>query len=155
MKLTKKTNSFTLSEILVVLVISSIVIASAFLILSMVQKQFRTVQTNMNNKYEVNFIERLLWQDFNSQHSISFQKEKNLLTLTNNIDSVTYSFFDNFTLRNIDTLPIQIIKTELFLEGEKTESGKIDAIKITTSPFYGNRKIFIYTSKDATFYMNQ
>ncbi|QXP72529.1 type II secretion system protein [Tenacibaculum sp. AHE15PA] len=154
MKLTKKINAFTLSEMLVVLVISSIVIASAFLILTMVQKQFRIIQVNMNQKHEINFFDRILWQDFN-KYSITYQKEKDILLLTNPLDSITYSFFKDYVTRGKDTLFVQVVNKELFLNGEKVASGDIDAIKIETTPFYRNKKMFIYTSKDATFYLNK
>ena len=77
MAIDKKIKAFTLSEMLVVLVISSIVIAAAFLILTMVQKQFMVVQKNINNKQEINFFERLLWRDFNT-YTINYQKKKDL-----------------------------------------------------------------------------
>lgn len=154
MKLTKKINAFTLSEMLVVLVISSIVIATAFLILSMIQQQFRVIQTNMNHKHEIGFFERILWQDFN-KHSVKYLKDIDRLILTNHIDSITYSFYKDYVIRETDTLPIQTVQKELFLDGVKVTSGNIDAIKIEILPSLGCKKIFVYTSKDATFYLNK
>lgn len=154
MAIDKKIKAFTLSEMLVVLVISSIVIAAAFLILTMVQKQFMVVQKNINNKQEINFFERLLWRDFNT-YTINYQKKKDLLMLTNNIDSIQYSFFKEYTIREKDTFFVQITTKELFLDGNKVVNGVIDAIKIKTNPLFGNKKIFIYTSKDATYYLNK
>lgn len=154
MAIDKKIKAFTLSEMLVVLVISSIVIAAAFLILTMVQKQFMVVQKNINNKQEINFFERLLWRDFNT-YTINYQKKKDLLMLTNNIDSIQYSFFKEYTIREKDTFFVQITTKELFLDGNKVVNGVIDAIKIKTNPLFGSKKIFIYTSKDATYYLNK
>lgn len=154
MAIDKKIKAFTLSEMLVVLVISSIVTAAAFLILTMVQKQFMVVQKNINNKQEINFFERLLWRDFNT-YTINYQKKKDLLMLTNNIDSIQYSFFKEYTIREKDTFFVQITTKELFLDGNKVVNGVIDAIKIKTNPLFGNKKIFIYTSKDATYYLNK
>lgn len=154
MAIDKKIKAFTLSEMLVVLVISSIVIAAAFLILTMVQKQFMVVQKNINNKQEINFFERLLWRDFNT-YTINYQKKKDLLMLTNNIDSIQYSFFKEYAIREKDTFFVQITTKELFLDGNKVVNGVIDAIKIKTNPLFGNKKIFIYTSKDATYYLNK
>jgi len=139
---------------LVVLVISSIVIAAAFLILTMVQKQFMVVQKNINNKQEINFFERLLWRDFNT-YTISYQKKKDLLVLTNDIDSIQYSFFKDYTIREKDTFLVQITSKELFLDGNKVVNGVIDAIKIKTDPLFGSKKIFIHSSKDATYYLNK
>ena len=75
--------------------------------------------------------------------------------LTNNIDSIQYSFFKEYTIREKDTFFVQITTKELFLDGNKVVNGVIDAIKIKTNPLFGSKKIFIYTSKDATYYLNK
>ena len=46
---TKKINAFTLSEMLVVLVVSSILISMAFVVVSMVQKQVYLIQKNLSD----------------------------------------------------------------------------------------------------------
>lgn len=153
MKLTKKIKAFTLSELLVVLIISSIVISLAFLILSMVQKQVATIQKNVNIKQQIQFIDRMLWKDFN-QYSVSYNDKEDKLICTSPIDSLTYKFYDTFVLRNKDTLPIEILNKTLFLDGKEVSSGVIDAIQLETPPVFGNTEIFIFKSKDASFYIN-
>lgn len=154
MAIVKKIKAFTLSEMLVVLVVSSIVITATFSVLTMVQKQFMIVQKNIYNKQEINFFERLLWRDFNT-YTISYQKKKDLLVLTNDINSIQYSFFKGYTIREKDTFLVQITSKELFLDGNKVVDGVIDAIKIKTTPLFGSKKIFIHSSKDATYYLNK
>lgn len=154
MNLNKKIKAFTLSELLIVLVISSIAISLTFLILSMVQKQVKTITTNFTIKQNIQFVDRMLWKDFN-QYSVSYDNNKDMLILQSNIDSSSYQFYDTFILRKKDTLPIQILNKKLFLNGKEVQSGAIDALQLETNPVFGNTKLFIYKTQDASFYMNQ
>lgn len=153
MTLNKKIDAFTLSEMLVVLVISSIVISMAFLGLLLVQKQLKSIQDNLDNQQQMQFTERLLWRDFNS-YSVRYLPAEDILFFKNSTDSLSYIFDENFIIRNNDTLEIPIIEKQLFLDGLEVQSGVIDAIKIETYPIYRNKKLFIYKTKDASFYLN-
>lgn len=153
MKITKKIKAFTLSELLVVIVISSIVVSLAILILLMVQKQIKSIQSNLDKKQEIQFLERALWQDFNT-YAVSYQKEKDILFLTNSIDSVIYVFNEGYVIREKDTMSIELIDKKIFLDGNLVTSGVIDGIQIETSAKFGFKKMFIYKSKSATHYLN-
>lgn len=153
MKLNKKIEAFTLSELLVVLVISSIVISLTFLVLSMVQKQVRIIQSNFTTKQQVQFVERMFWKDFN-QYTVSYKKDKDVLVFTSAIDSLSYQFYSGYIVRKKDTLPIQIQNKKLFLDGKEVQSGLIDALQIETTPVFGDTELFVYQNKDASFYMN-
>ncbi|WP_406755908.1 PulJ/GspJ family protein, partial [Tenacibaculum maritimum] len=82
MKFNKKIKAFTLSEMLVVLVISSILISLTFLILSMVQQQVEIIQGNLKRKQQVQFLERVLWKDFN-EYSVVYNQENTIFLLKN------------------------------------------------------------------------
>ncbi|CAA0165568.1 Prepilin-type N-terminal cleavage/methylation domain-containing protein [Tenacibaculum maritimum] len=152
MKFNKKIKAFTLSEMLVVLVISSILISLTFLILSMVQQQVEIIQGNLKRKQQVQFLERVLWKDFN-EYSVVYNQENTIFLLKNSIDSLTYKFNETFVLRGEDTLPIKKVTKKMFLDGKEVFSGEIDAILLTTPTNLGNMKLFIYKAKDASFYM--
>ena len=65
----KKINAYTLSEVLVVLLLTSIIAGMAFSVLSMVQKQLFSVQKNMDIKADFRQLEQSLTLDFNKYHN--------------------------------------------------------------------------------------
>lgn len=153
MKPTKKIKSFTLSELLVVLVISSIVISITFLVLLMVQKQIKNIQTNLITIQEIQDTERMIWKDFNEYNLVYYEKQKGLI-FKSELDSLIYKFDDNFIIRKNYKFPIHIVEKKLFLNGKEVQSGTIDAIKIDVIPVFGITELFIYKNKDASFYLN-
>jgi len=152
--LNKKINAFTIAELLVVLVISGIVISLTLLILNLVQKQLRIINNNNEQTTEIRLLERVLWQDFN-RHNLFFNKKQQQLYCVSEIDTVQYTFKDTYTIRNTDTLNVAIFKTTTYLEGNTITSKDIDAIELVVSKEIADKSIFIYTTKDASFYLNE
>ena len=148
-----KLNAFTLSELLVVLVVSSIVISMTFLVLNMVRKQVVSIQENYQKKQEVRFFEARFSRDFNS-HNASYDPKKKSLKLTNTKDSIRYVFSDLFIIREKDTFPIEVAKIHLFLDGTTVREKTIDAIAIALSSRFANQQLFIHQTKDAAYYIN-
>ena len=153
MSLNKKIPSFTLSEMMVVLVISAIVISLAITTLSLVQKQIRSISNNFEKNAEIRLLKRALTYDFNTYDLKYNSKEKQLLC-SNPTDTITYTFQDLYILRNTDTLQIPITENTVYLDAQPIKEGVIDALKLTLSKEYRNKKIFIFKQKDATYYMN-
>ncbi|MCF2875152.1 MULTISPECIES: hypothetical protein [unclassified Tenacibaculum] len=153
MKITKKIQAITLSEMLIVLVVSSIVISLAFVTLTLVQKQVSSIKNNFHTRQETQFLERILWQDFNKYHC-KYNASINRLELVNSVDTVFYSFQNDFVIRNNDTLEVQIQNKQLFLDGVTVTNGTIDAIQLETSVSFRNNKLFVYKIKDASYYLN-
>ncbi|QTE21148.1 prepilin-type N-terminal cleavage/methylation domain-containing protein [Polaribacter cellanae] len=152
MKVTKL-KAFTLAEMLVVLVVSSIVISMAFLILNMVRKQVKLIQANYQKKQEIQFFETRFSRDFNSYNAF-FRNKENKLILKDTKDSITYTFSDNLIIREKDTFFLKIENKKLFLNGLLVENKFIDGIEIQFSEEFANKTIFIQQNKDATFYLN-
>jgi len=152
--LNKKVKAFTLAEMLVVLVISGIVISLTMLILSLVQKQLKAINTNNNKTTEIRLLERALWQDFNKHH-LFYNNTKQQLHCISEIDTVLYTFKPGYIIRNTDTLNIPIFKTTTYLNGNSVKEKHIDAIELQLSKEIADKSIFIYTSKDASFYLNE
>lgn len=150
---TKKVNAFTLSEMLIVLVIASIVISLTFVILNLVQKQVRSIQQNFSQRQHIQLLERLLWKDLNTYDAF-YNAQQERLKLRNAVDSITYSFDSDFVVREKDTIPIAINNKLLFLNGIKTTNGYIDAIEIITQQAYNTKNIMVYKQKDAAHYLN-
>lgn len=153
MKITKKIQAVTLSEMLIVLVVSSIVISLAFVTLTLVQKQVSSIKNNFHTRQETQFLERILWQDLNT-HQCTYNSQENRLELESSSNSVFYTFGTNFVIRNNDTLEVQIQNTQFFLDGKKVTNGSIDAIKLETNVTFRNNKLFVYKIKDASYYLN-
>lgn len=152
---TGKVKSFTLSELLIVMIITAIVVGMAFSVLRLVQKQIHTIQTNFDKTSTLALFEQKLWQDFNEPHSITYNEQKHLLLMLSEIDTVTYSFRDKYALRNNDTIPLQLTIQKIFFNGKEVLSGNMDAITISAATTLTDYEIFVSKKNDVTFFMNQ
>lgn len=147
-----KLKSFTLSEMLVVLIITAIVVGMAFSVLSLVQKQIRGIEKNFSKTTDLALLEQQLWQDFNEHNSIDLQNEK--ITMVSDTDTVQYVFKEGFVLRDTDTIDAKLKIDRAFYDGAEVKSGNINAISVSATelPDY---MIFVYSQSDATLKMNQ
>ena len=151
---TKKVNAFTISELLVVLVISSIVISLTFIVLGLVQKQISQIQKGYQDQQEILLLKRVLLKDMNT-HRVFFNKKENRLSCTNSLDTIQYSFKPNYIVREIDTFKLKIKAKQLLLDNKIVESGWIDAAQLEFDQTFTAKKVFIYKVKDAAHYLNQ
>lgn len=148
-----KLKSFTLSEMLVVMIITAIVVGMAFSVLSLVQKQIRSIQKNFGRTTELSLFEQQLWQDFNGCNSIGFKNE-GIITMISDIDTVHYIFKERFALRNRDTINARVKLEKVYYGGAEVTSGVIDAVSFlaTELPDY---HVFVSSRIDPTQKMNQ
>ncbi len=153
MQLNRKISSFTLSEMMVVLVISAIVISLAITVLNLVQQQISSINSNFRKNAEVRLLERTLYTDFN-KHKLSYSSKDSLLICANPNDTVFYKFNHNYVLRNKDTLHVQIAQMTNYLDAQVVKENTIDALSLTLSNEFQNKQLFIFKQKDAAFYMN-
>ncbi|WP_264536590.1 type II secretion system protein J [Flavobacterium sp. N1736] len=152
---TKKLKSFTLAELLVVMIITAIVVGMAFSVLRIVQKQIHAIQTNFDKTSTLALFEQKLWQDFNEPHTILYDNQKQILIMTSEIDTVTYSFKEEFTMRNLDTIKLKIIPGKVFFRGKEINNGCIDALSLLANTTLPDYEIFVSKKNDVTFFMNQ
>tara|TARA_B110000091_G_C13819664_1_gene479959 strand:+ start:4809 stop:5282 length:474 start_codon:yes stop_codon:yes gene_type:complete len=156
MKLILKQNkieAFTLGELLVVMIVSSIVISMTFLVLNMTKRQVNTIQENYQKKQAFRFFETTLSRDFNT-HTAFYDLKKKRLRLTNTKDSIRYAFLDTMILRNQDTFKIEVVKINLFLDGKIVSEKTIDAISMEASKSFTQQQLFVQQRKDAAYYIN-
>jgi type II secretory pathway pseudopilin PulG len=148
----KKVNSFTLSEMLVVMIITAIVVGIAFSILSLVQRNIEKIKNNLNITTELSLFEQRLYTDFNEHNYIV--KENNKLILISDIDTLIYNFKGEFLIRNTDTisLKLDIISASYF--GNKVQNGNIDAVYISAKEQINDYGIFVSKQNDAVQLMN-
>lgn len=148
-----KIQAFTLSEMIIVLILTSIVVGLAFTVLNLVQKHMISIQHNYTSKTELNKLETALWLDFNKYSEINFDNIENELQFKTEIDSVTYQFLETKIVKNRDTFPIILENKTLFFDGQVTENGQIDAIKLKTVKESNHQLLFVFKQNDATAYL--
>ncbi len=150
----KKIKAFTISELSIVLLLTSIVVGLAFTVLGLVQKQMGVMQVNFNNTLELNKLETQLWLDFNRYPSIRFNASEDELLLKNELDSVSYTLSESYIIKEKDTFPVQLESKYFYFDGKQSTTNSIDAIKLITTKAFQNRALFIYVNNDATSYLN-
>lgn len=153
MKTAKKIQAFTLSEMIVVLILTSIVVGLAFSVLGLVQKHMLTIQGNYNKNLELNKLETSLWLDFNRYSTISYDALEDRLVLKNELNSISYAFFENYILREQDTFSIQLENKQLYFDGILSKTKSVDALKLKTTKVFQNQELFIFKQNDATAFM--
>ncbi len=150
-----KVKSFTLSELLVAMIITVIVVGLAFTVLNLVKKQITIIQKNYNRTTELAFFKQRIWLDFNKNSEIAYNDQTQQLTLKSATDSVYYSFYDDFVIRNTDTLKTKLKIENLYFQGVQAEGGIIDAISFVENKEAADSHFFVFKKNDATLFMNQ
>lgn len=150
-----KVKSFTLSELLVVMIITAIVVGMAFSVLRLVQKQISSIQSNYEKSTKLSLFEQRLWQDFNEYSKVNFNKQSNQLVLASELDSIVYVFEADYAIRNKDSVKVKLTVENVFYEGEKVTEGEIDAISISGEAELPKFKIFVSKKNDLTQKMNK
>lgn len=150
----KKIKAFTLSEMIIVLILTSIVVGLAFSVLTLVQKQMYGIQQNFNKNTELNKLEASLHLDFNRYSKISYNDLENEIKFSSPMDSISYKFYDDRIIKELDTFNIQLQNKQFFYDGEKLANGKMDAVKLVASKDFQNKVLFIYKMNDASNYMD-
>jgi len=155
MKWAKKIKAFTLSELLVVLLLTVVVVGLAFAILNLVQKQMSTTRKNYDNGTELQQLRQVLWRDFRSYQHSFFSKQEEKLIFENEMERVQYTFLQNYLIREQDTFKIQLARKVFYFEGGAVQEGRINALELFTTKEMNKKTVFVYRENDATIYMNE
>jgi prepilin-type N-terminal cleavage/methylation domain-containing protein len=150
-----KIQSFTLPELLVVMIITAIVVGMAFSVLRLVQKQIHVIEINFEKTNSLALFEQRLWQDFNELNTIQFNTKNSSLLMESEMDTVVYSFQKNYTLRNNDTIKLKLVVSKFLFKGKEVQTGEIDALSISGKAELPDYEIFISKKNDITLFMNQ
>ena len=148
-----KVRSFTLSELLVVMVITVIVVGIAFSVLTLVQRQIRGIEKNFSKTTELGLLEQQLWQDFNLHNRIYYSGTQ--LVMVSDIDTVNYAFTPDFTMRDSDTIPLRLTVVKSYYLGKEVRLGNVDAISVSADLEIPDYSIFVSSQHDAAHFMNQ
>lgn len=127
-----KINAFTLTEVLVVIVISALVVGMALSVLNLVQQNFYSIRENFQNTTDQQLLQQQVAVDFNRYHYIRVNSSGDGIIMKNPIDSIAYNFRENLMIRNLDTMPTKVPEVLFFYKGKKVLLGKIDAIKLSS-----------------------
>lgn len=150
-----KLSSFTLSELLVVLIITTIVIGMAFSVLRLVQREIHAIQTNYDKTSSLVLFEQRLWKEVNQLHDITYTASNETLAMVSETDTVLYSFKGNYVLRNADTIALKLRPIHFLFEGKTISEGKVDGIYISADEEVKGYELFISKKNDLTYCMNQ
>lgn len=150
-----KIKSFTLPELLVVMIITAIVIGMAFSVLRFVQKQIFIIQKNFERTSTLSLFEQRLWQDFNELNVIQCNGKDNSLRMESEMDTVRYFFQEDYIIRNEDTIRLRVIPNKFLFKGKEVKVGDIDALSITVNEDLPDYEIFVSKRNDLTLIMNQ
>lgn len=154
-KTIRKIQAFTLSEMLVVLLLTSVVVGMAFSVLGLVQRQMQGITGNYERNTELNLLQQSLWVDFNQFDGIWFDALKEELMFVNGIKEIEYRFEDGYVVKDRDTFFIKIEKKSTYFNGENRVNGEIDAMDLYTSKEEGGQRVFVFKKNSATSYLNQ
>ncbi len=149
-----KIQAFTLSEMIVVIILTSIVVGMAFSVLTLVQRQMSGVQNNFNKTTELAILEQALWLDFNRYSKVEYDVADDELIFTSEVNSTTYKFTNTHIVKDLDTFNIAEHSKLFFFDGDKTSHGKVDAIRFETSKTFQDQGFFVFKLNDANQFIN-
>lgn len=144
----KRIKAFTLTELLVVIIISAIVVGLALSVLDLLQENYSRIRENYTVSTEITHIQQQLSLDFNRYHEITLDDKLKRIHLKNPIDSVVYTYSNGLLVRQEDStfLPIEIVNS--YFNGTEVFRGQIDALELYVGE--GNQtQLFIYKTNDA------
>lgn len=146
----KKIKSFTLSEMLVVLIITSIVVGIAFSVLNLVRKQVAKLQSETDKNIQYDLLKNRITFDFYKFNDI-FVLDNNQVLFKNEIDSSFYEFKDNLLIVKQDTLVKNLKEVKFWRNNKEVNEGKIDAVNLVIEEKKDVfRSVFVYKNNDAT-----
>ncbi len=151
----KKIRAFTLNEMIVVLLITSLVVGMAFSVLRLVQLQMHGISENFEKNTEINLFRQSLWLDFNRYNSVWYDASKHRLLFSNEMKTAAYRFHEGFVTKARDTFHIKIIDRFRYFNGDVKFSGEIDALDLYTAKDDGGKRIFVFKRNAATSYLNE
>lgn len=151
----RKLRAFTLSEMIVVLLITAIVVGMAFSVLGLVQGQMDGIRKNYEKNTELDRLRQSLWIDFNSYDRAFYDRTLGELMFVSEPGSVRYRFDGQVIVKETDTFHIEGKDLVPYFENKERSFGEIDALGFGTTNEMGGRPVFVFKENAATTYMNR
>ncbi|TPN87676.1 prepilin-type N-terminal cleavage/methylation domain-containing protein [Aquimarina algicola] len=148
MLLKRKINAFTLTEMIVVIIISAIVAGLAFSVLGIVQNQMNAITNNYNRKEQIQSFETALTIDFNQNTKVNWNPSQNKLIVSSPIKERNYIFYEDSIATDITTYSLRIKEKLFFWKGKRVTKGNIDAIKLRFKETREVHSVFVFKYND-------
>ena len=150
-----KLQAFTLNELLVVLLITSIVIGMGFSVLQLVQRQMHGISGVYKTQTEINLLRQSLWIDFNSYDGVWYDAGKDELVFGNQLQTSRYQWFESYIVKDRDTFHLKTGTKQFYYNGLQKEYGELDGLDLSFTENDGNQRIMVYKTNAASSYLNQ
>ena len=144
-----KVQAFTLNEMVIVMIISTIVIGLAFTVLTLVQRHMWSIKQNFSLNTEFNRLEQTLWIDTNKFNTIKYNETEQEIKFKSILDSTSYQFRSEYVLKDRDTFHIKIEQQTFYFNGNEVNEGTVDALQLKLSKQYKDQTIFVFKHNDA------
>lgn len=151
----KKVKAYSLTELMVVMIISTIVVAMAFTTIRMLKSQMKSIQSHYELRKNIDYLDGLLWMDYAKKGWATYDKSNNKLTVLGEQDTVVYVFNASLVLRNNDSIPLPKYDLGFKLDGKEVTAKATDAIEIVFETPFERKSLFVYGTKAADFYANK
>lgn len=148
-----KIKAFSLTEMIVALLVTVIVVGLAFSVLSLVQRQMGQMGDNYERGTELNLLRQALWVDFNSHGRITYDGNAQRLHFENGPKGMDYLFGPDRVIRERDTFFIKLEEVIFYFDGLNIAEGPVDAIGLKGNGPDGGR-IFVHKYNTAENYMD-
>ncbi|WP_133671104.1 hypothetical protein [Maribacter caenipelagi] len=149
-----KIKAFSLQEMMVVLVITTVVVGMAFAVLNLVQRQMGSIETIYAIKTDINQLRQSLWIDFSRYDFIVVDQKNNKILLSNELEGRQYEILNGNSIRT-ENLEMEFESIAYYFDNQKVVQGEIDAISIVTSKDTGHQEIFVFKQNTPVTYINQ
>lgn len=153
MAIKSKIKAFTLSEMIVVLILTSIIAGLAFSVITLVNKHIHGIQNNLSYHTELLKLKQSLTIDFNRYHDLNYNVATHTLSLKNGLNETSYEFYKTHVIKDTDTFKVNTEKRHVFFNGKPVTSGPIDALRLQVSKTQQDQVLFIFKYNDATQFM--
>jgi len=151
MNYNKKIPAYTLSEILIVLAITTIVIGIAFSALTLVTKQYNAMRDAYGYRTTVLQFKQQLLLDFDTAKDIHWEATEEILFIQGATQNISYEWNTDFIVRDTDTLNVGIEEALFLNNGKEVENGYIDGLALDCVTKGKRTRLFVSRKTDAQY----
>lgn len=151
----RKIKAYSLTELLIAMVIIVLVMGFAFFTLNYLQQKVRVYSNHLLAKLAYTTTERVIWQDIH-QHSLAIvdQQQKQFLFSTP-VETISYSFTEGSLSRNGQQLLETFYSLNFYFKGHEVKNGRFDAIEIELTPTMDKPSyLFFFLPQSASLYFS-
>lgn len=151
--LTQRIKAFTLHEMLVVLLITTLVVGMAYSVLRLVQVQMSGIASNYSEAAEIRRLKQSLWADFHSHNNVWYRNDTKEMIMANELQQVRYHFREHMVVKAQDTFMVDIRELTPYFDTESVTNGEIDALDMYMGQ-HGRTRLFVFKENAATSYID-